>query len=133
MMGYENWRESSGFTEESVWEFMLNLSEPVPNKHVDCVFEVSSSEIHGVGICAKRDVEKGESFPVCTKYERYKTARYINHSDTPNAVVEFDDCGNGCIRIQKHIKSGEEVLTDYNDNMRKSLEASKAFYGTNQR
>jgi len=40
-------------------------------------------------------------------------ARFINHSDTPNIVPEFDEGGYGIDVAARDIAEGEEITADY--------------------
>ena len=67
---------------------------------------------------------RGEAFPVCCGPVRYALARYVNHSDHPNALLTFDESGLGWMTLQADLAQGTEVLMDYNDNATKSRAAS---------
>lgn len=98
---------------------------PVLNQEVDSSFRLSASPIHGLGMFASRPIKAGEIFPCCGGGVRYNTARYVNHSDEPNAVM--DVIGNaGWMRVLLDLQVGDEVTMDYEDNRAKSIAASLA-------
>ena len=123
-LGYSGFLSKAGLTDEAVKELMRSLSEPTSNDAVDAGFRLVPSPIHGLGMLAVRRVTKGEVFPVCRGAVRYNLARYVNHSDTPSAVTNFDAHGNGWMTMLDDLDEGEEVTMDYNDNMAKSFAAS---------
>ena len=126
-LGYESFLSKSGLTDERVKQIMRDLPSPVSNDVVDSGFRIAPSPIHGVGMTAVRRVTLGEVFPVCNGSERFNLARYVNHSDTPNAIMHFDDQENGWMTMTGDLDEGDEVTMDYNDNLMKSLSTFDTF------
>jgi SET domain-containing protein len=120
MNGYEEMLQEFGLTDSDVWKIMESLPAPTPCKHQDSAFEVIESPIHGLGMFAKRKIVFGEVFVACFGTVRYNLARYANHSDEPNAVLNFT--GNlGVVMVTKDIQEGEELTMDYAYNLRKII------------
>ena len=64
-LGYSNFLKNSGLTEEDTQWMMKNLSDPVNNTIVDNTFKLGTSTIHGIGLFATKQINRGDSFPVC--------------------------------------------------------------------
>lgn len=111
-------------TQDELWAFMNKLPPVVPNEFVDGAFKLGLSPIHGIGMFAIRKINKGESFAVNCYEIRSALARYTNHSNHPNSVIDFDDAEDGWLTASRDIEQGEEVTTDYNDNLEKTLKLS---------
>lgn len=124
-LGYSEFLSNNSLTEEVVWRFMGELPQPVANPAVDEHFSLEPSPLQGVGMFAARDMARGEVFPVCCGAVRYALARYVNHSDHPNALLSFEGA-SGWMTLQADLAQGTEVLMDYNDNAAKSRAASAA-------
>lgn len=123
--GFSEFLSKAGLTDEAVWQAMRELPTPVPNPAVDSVFVLAPSPIHGVGMFAARRVSKGEVFPLCRGALRYNLARYVNHSDAPNAIADYR--GDGAeMTVLTDLAEGEEVTMNYADNRSKTLTASAA-------
>jgi len=119
--GYIEFLSLLGMTEEEVQKLMVSLAPPIPNPEVDSAFVLGPSPISGYGLLSRREILAGERFPVCRGPTRYLTARYINHSDTPNTIFDFDPAnGNGWMTALCNLPAGFEVTVDYRDNFRKS-------------
>lgn len=122
-LGYSDFLTRNGLSEEIIWAMMRELRAPIPNAEVDSVFRLAPSPIHGAGMFATRPVKKGEVFPVCRGAIRYNLARFVNHSDRPNAALNFTG-GDGWMTVLSDMGKGDEVTMDYNDNKAKSLAGS---------
>lgn len=125
-LGYSEFLTKNGLSEEIVRRIMRELAAPIPNSDVDSVFVLAPSQIHGVGMFTARNVSRGEVFPMFRGAVRYNLARYVNHSDAPNAVAHFGDDGDGRMTVLIDMAEGEEVTMDYNDNKAKSMAAAAA-------
>lgn len=118
--GYSSFLAKHGLAEAHIQEIMSVLPLPVPNEVSDAAFRKDESEIHGIGMFACQSMNKGESFPCFRGLQRFDLARYVNHSDDPNAVMDVDGRGDGWMRLLEDIDQGSEVTMDYNDNFSKS-------------
>lgn len=102
-----------------------------------CELVVKKSAISGYGVFADQDILTGETIEEChfiisetsTDFENYlyKTASgeglalglgsIYNHSDTPNAVFQFDRQRNLMVfSALEFIKKGDEIFTCYGSN-----------------
>ena len=126
--GYSQFLLKHGLTEDQMQRLMRDLPEPQPHADVSAGFRRAASPIHGTGMFAVRQMSRGETFPVCCGHERYDLARFVNHSDKPNARLEFDQAGQGIMSLLRDLIAGEEVLMDYADNFKKSTAASAAYF-----
>jgi len=88
---------------------------PLPN----CV-GVAPSTIHGTGLIALQDIQKGYEFGVThirddrfkDGYARTPLGGFFNHSDKPNCEAYVDD---DLIRLRslRAIRRGEEITAEY--------------------
>ena len=124
--GYNRFLSRYGLTESGVQRIMAELPVPVPNEASDSVFCVQKSTIGGLGSFCQRDVAALEVFPVSAGEVRFNLARYVNHSDSPNATFWMDRNGDGWLTILFDLERGTEVFLNYNDNMEKLI----AFIGS---
>lgn len=100
-------------TEEDVDSEMESL--PTYFETSDKYF-VGDSIISGKGSIASTYIKKGEHISLAIKDgKRLPLARYVNHSDVPNA--RFLNMENGDIELVsiKHIPAGNEILVDYRE------------------
>jgi hypothetical protein len=104
------------------------------NLVVNPLVRVDESPIHGSGLFAVSDLEKGQPIGVYegpvvkqdgtyvlwvedspggewTGYEGYNEMRYMNHADQPNAEMDGLDC-----YALTHIPAGTEITIDYGWN-----------------
>lgn len=88
--GHSAFLEKAGITDAHVWDMMERLPPPVAEESGDAAFYVGDSCIHGVGMLARRAIAKGERFPATRGAQRFNLARYVNHSDAPNAVLTIE-------------------------------------------
>lgn len=82
------------------------------------IYYISESIIDGLGTMLKCDVLNGEMIGIAVRNgNRSPLARYVNHSDIPNAC--FVDLENGDVSIVaiSNISKGNEVLVDYSKRM----------------
>ena len=73
------------------------------------------SDIHGVGIFAKKDIAKGEIIGLGSIDLKCKTplGRYTNHSDNNNAMFYYLKTRDVVMVAEKDISKGEEILINY--------------------
>lgn len=115
---YESFLIEYGLTQEFVTKLVEYEGDQIPMP--DCVdyIRISDSKIHGVGMFATKDINKGEFVaPVRWGGKRTPAGRYINHSENPN--IMFVDIGNGNLVAEAllEIKSGDEIIVDYRQAM----------------
>jgi len=100
-------------TNDDVKYFMNSL--PVNYEHSD-IYTIEKSIIDGLGSIAKRNITKDEVIGVAVKDgNRLPLARYVNHSDMPNA--KFIDCENNDIILVStvFIPIGNEIFVNYKE------------------
>lgn len=120
LSGYDGFLRRHGLTERMIRYLMSILPAATANALVDSHFAVSPSPIQGLGVFATRHIARDAVFPVSEGLVRYSLARYVNHSDAPNAVVSYDESGNGWMRAMTDLAVGTEVTFDYEDSLKKS-------------
>tara|TARA_R100000700_G_C3177833_1_gene153230 strand:+ start:3302 stop:3727 length:426 start_codon:yes stop_codon:yes gene_type:complete len=87
-------------------------------------YEKRISTIHGFGIFAKKDIDKGETIGIAIgfindkKYRSY-IGRFTNHSNNKNCVFEQCESGNVFAVCIANIKKDQEILVDYRDHWEK--------------
>jgi len=96
--------------------------------------EIKKSETHGFGVFLVQDMKEGDftfmhgcvlPIAMCNDYciildenrvyEPYLPFRYLNHSETPNLEMEFDDGGGVWITAIRDIVAGEELTIYYGE------------------
>jgi hypothetical protein len=90
-------------------------SLPVNYEHSE-IYMIEKSIIDGLGSIAKRNITKDEVIGVAVKDgNRLPLARYVNHSDMPNA--KFIDCENNDIILVStvFIPIGNEIFVNYKE------------------
>ena len=107
------------------------LDTPEFNKTYGKVYNIKNdtyvrkkSNIHGFGIFAKKDINKGEVIGiVCVviKNENYRSymGRFTNHSSIKNVSFIKTNPDTIVALCVKNIKDGEEILVDYRDHFMK--------------
>ena len=78
-------------------------------------YDILDSEIHGKGIFATKDMEKGYEigYGSINKTRTY-AGRYTNHSLNNNAKFYYFKGNSNIILIaENHIKKGEEIVVNY--------------------
>lgn len=85
-------------------------------------YTIGNSAIHGLGCFAKRDIIRGECIAIAEiDGFRLPTARYVNHSDLPNAVfIDYKDSVS--LVATKDIPLGYEILVNYKQRLIKCQE-----------
>ena len=80
------------------------------------MYYLSDSPIHGLGCFADKDIEAGESIAVSLlNGVRMTTARYVNHSDIPNAKhIQIKDDLIALVAMVD-IPKDYEILTNYKE------------------
>ena len=116
--GYAAFLDRNGVTEQQVQQLMSELPSVSPDEDIDSVFMLAPSVlIHGTGVSSKRPIKKGETFLAAHKLKRTILARYVNHSDLPNAIMLLDGPNEIKMQAIKDIPAGDEITTDYNHTM----------------
>jgi len=88
-------------------------------------FSIRRSEAQGQGVFADADIPAGSEIGPALRqmdgtgdpnrdYSRTPLARFVNHSSNPNAAFASGD--GFVIKALRDIRSGEEILVDYNDS-----------------
>lgn len=124
--------EEFGMSEEHVQSQVNNTSDLIPMPFGSYKFTMSPSAIHGQGLFAVQDIQKGEIIGKARISGcRTPLGRYTNHSATPNAYPEMD--GNGGINLiarsliigSRGGLDGEEITLNYRESRRVALELDR--------
>jgi len=117
-MKYLDYIESIGVTDEEVAEFMKNLPEP-DTTSTGSIYPIFS-KIQGIGLASTESFKEGDAVLVLLKSKvRQVGARYINHSDKPNAKAII--LGGDLVAIAiVPIEAGEEITMCYKNNQLKA-------------
>ena len=121
--------EEVNFTAKDV-EYYLNhvLDTPEFNITAGEVVDIENdtyikgkSCIHGYGIFAKKDINKGDIIGIAVGYsnnKKYRSyiGRFVNHSNVKNAKLKELDSKEVIAICTLNIGSGEEILVDYRDH-----------------
>lgn len=114
---YIQFLEELGITQRQMDEAARKL--PPPLKEPEAAYFVSDSDIAGLGVFAKRDIN-GYVGKLWKADDWYVAGRYINHTASPNTIpVRFKDE----IVAYGEVKKGEEITLNYRD-IRKLIEHS---------
>ena len=103
------------------------MYEPLPKE-----LTLGESEIHDIGLFAKKDIKRGHDFGIChleIGKELYRTplGGFINHSDKPNCTksmfrTQYKNYHGGALKIDyktwrlfaiEDIESGDELTITY--------------------
>ena len=121
--------KSVGHNEDSVKHYMDNVIDScefkaVAGKVVDIknkTYIKKTSNIHGEGIFALKDIKKGDAIGVVLGFKNNKKyrsylGRFTNHSNLKN--TKFEKLSNKKVTATClcAIKNGEEILVDYRDH-----------------
>lgn len=87
-------------------------------------FRIAPSLIHGNGVIASRDLERGELVGLAIRLHvgvfpniTAELGRWLNHSDHPNAILLWEPAHGGhVIRTASRIAEGQEILVNYHDS-----------------
>ena len=92
-------------------------------KQPESFIVIKQSKIDGLGIFAKRDIDKGEKITARIKFSRTYAGRYVNHSDEPNSEAITED-DKGFFFVTKRINKNSELTVNYSDvrNCSRSLD-----------
>jgi SET domain-containing protein len=100
------------------------------------LYSVKDSEIHGKGVFAKENIEKGKKSLACIltdeEFLYSDLGKYINHSKSPNCKLVDDGSRNFLVVTINDINDGDEILVDYDDNpneFQKSNNLGKDYFG----
>lgn len=110
MDDYLKFLEEVGLTEEDMEKTMATLPPPVPAAERERYY-VAESEINGMGVFAKEDVE-GLIGIMLDGQEWHEAGRYANHSTTPNAFPV--KAGTALLMVGRASKD-EELTVNYRD------------------
>lgn len=103
-------------------------------------FYISNSQIHGVGVFAKKDINKNSTIgivminkiPLNIFFIPNITddfGKYINHSNMPNSYLSYDSKKHlYYLKSSKNIKQNMEITANYNNNTPLLIEGSKEHY-----
>lgn len=83
------------------------------------MYHISDSLIDGLGAIARTNINQYETIGIAIKNgKRMPLARYVNHSDIPNAY--FEDLENGDLSLIAivDISKGDEIFVDYNRRLK---------------
>lgn len=82
------------------------------------VYYIGKSCIDGVGCFSRKFISKGEIIAMSVvDSKRLPTARYINHSDNPNATFVDYDSKSLALIATKNIQENHELFVDYRERM----------------
>jgi len=121
--------KSVGHDEDSVKHYMDNIIDSAEFKItagevIDIENETyikKSSNIHGEGVFAVRDIKKGDTIGVvlgCKNNKKYRSylGRFTNHSKLKNTKFEKLNNKEATAICLCDIRIGEEILVDYRDH-----------------
>jgi hypothetical protein len=118
-----------GITPEELTLISERLDDQVPFTSEPTCIRIGASAIHGQGVFATQDFQRGESIVMARRGEKRTPAgRYCNHAADPNAEMVMTLGGDVYLTALREIKSGEEILTDYflnYSNTRLQIEGGK--------
>ena len=83
-------------------------------------YYIDNSDINGLGVFADRDFKEGESIGFSMLCGTYRTdlGRFVNHSEEGRNVYPVKTNQNDAAIIAlRDIKKGEEILSDYYENL----------------
>ena len=77
------------------------------------------SSIHGIGVFALKNINKGEVIGIGSIDNKYKTTlgRFTNHSDNNNCVFYYLKNNDVVMVAVKNISKNEEILINYRDHV----------------
>ena len=77
------------------------------------------SSIHGLGVFALKNINKGEVIGIGSIDNKYKTTlgRFTNHSDFNNAMFCYLKNNDVAMIAVKYISKNEEILINYRDHV----------------
>ena len=79
----------------------------------------SKSQIHGFGVFALKNINKGDVIGIGSIDNKYKTTlgRFTNHSDLSNAMFYYLKNNDVVMIANKDIKKNSEILINYRDHV----------------
>ena len=83
-----------------------------------CMYSKRESDIHGLGVFAKKDIKQKQVIGLATIDNVIKTTlgRFTNHSDNNNARFYQLKNKDLVLVAELDISKGEEILVDYRDH-----------------
>lgn len=119
MNGWEEMLDEYGITEERLMEVLKsdefrNLAGEVFDDG-NTNIRVVRSDVHGEGVFAQRDIQKGEVIGnAAIDGKRTFLGRYTNHSDNHNAKFYFSrKTHSSILTAEDDIAEGEEIFVNY--------------------
>jgi len=115
MHGFLSMLDRLGISKEQL-ETVTKTGEVVEfNSHV---YYKDKSNIHGIGVFAKKNIEKGEVIGLGCIDGKCKTTlgRYTNHSDQNNAMFYYLHNDDVIMIAKKNILKFNEILINYTDH-----------------
>lgn len=102
-----------GTTHERLKEISERVDDQIPFPSDQDAVEIKQSDIHGFGVFATRNLQKGERISLARIGDKRTPAgRYCNHSGTPNAEMVMSDECVYLVALQD-IEANQEILSDY--------------------
>lgn len=113
---YNSLLEELDLTEAQVQE-QVNIDNVIETERDS--YEKKPSDIHGVGVFAKKDIYAGDLIGDGTLDGKYRTTlgRWTNHSPSNNAQGFFKPDGNIAMYATRDILEGTEILLNYRDTL----------------
>lgn len=119
MNGWQEMLDEYGIIEERLIEVLKsdefrNLAgEVFDDKNTN--IRVLNSDVHGEGVFAERDIQKGEVIGNASiGAKRTFLSRYTNHSDNHNAKFYFSrKTHSSILKAEDDIAEGEEIFVNY--------------------
>lgn len=115
---YEQCLIDLGYTQDMVDAECLRSDDLIPFPFGSIAVQVGKSAIHGKGLFATANIEKGTMIPARINDKRTPAGRYINHAKHPNCEA-VDVNGDVYMRALRDIHGnkggllGEELTADY--------------------
>ena len=100
-------------TEDQI-QFLVNLKNV--KETTSSIYHKSDSKIHGVGVFASKNIEKGEIIGDVSKDGKYRTTlgRWVNHSKKNNTKFYYRKDGVNMVAVaNKDILKNEEIVVNY--------------------
>lgn len=103
-----------GLSSEEVKTISENEEDQIPFPQGSFGVELKKSTIHGYGLFATQNFQKGQFIAMARILnKRTPAGRYCNHSGDPNSAMTLMENGNVSLDAIKQIKPGDEILNDY--------------------
>lgn len=98
----------------------------ISTRDQDC-YHFAGSDVHGIGVFAKKDIQKGEKIgkflhlrkkdnsDKINRFVRDELCRFMNHSDEPNVILVINEDGGLDAKALHRLQKSEELFINYND------------------